>query len=577
MRHRKNNSIFKKMSLVFTIVVVVALTAFGTVVYGLLNNIYEKELIQNYKNIADDIVVQTEVKLASVEELASMICSDSNLQNLVREHIKYEDYEYYRMTREISSALARYVSLKSDIIDDIYFVNNNGNVISRHEFYSDTIFSDWFQEYLGKGVNATFTTVHSIVQKESMNHSKIRNVITYVVSMNNLNGYPKHMGYLLINIKTDALFQEANSFSDFEYEVFDEQGRSLKGNYDLSEERVLLQDKEESIEKISNEYFYKTKINITDWDFISKVHLSLVDASLRQMTVAMLIAIFVVLIGTSIVIRMLSRTITEPLNRLAGSMYQFSNGDYHVKVDIDSGDEIEQIAGIFNEMVDSINLHMETNIKREKEKRKSEVGFLMAQIKPHFIYNCLNCIIYLARQNKVDDIIYFTRTFITVLQMSIKKKPTEEILLLSEIEYLKSYLTLMKYRYGSVPQIICKIPPEFENVTIPALILQPLVENSLFHGNIPDKHVSQIIIYVLQKEDRIQIHVKDDGNGIDAERLEILRNTMEQKEHKNDMEHIGLNNVNARLKLCYGDDHGLHVDSIQGEWTDVWFEKKGEV
>ena len=131
MHHKKGNSIFKKISLVFTIVVIVALIAFGTLVYGLVNNIYKKELIQNYKNIADDIVVQTEVKLSSVEELASMICSDSNLQSLVREHLKYEDYEIDLNKRVViyNEKELNLTTLEFDLL--ILFLENKNKSLNR--------------------------------------------------------------------------------------------------------------------------------------------------------------------------------------------------------------------------------------------------------------------------------------------------------------------------------------------------------------------------------------------------------------------------------------------------------------
>lgn len=290
-----------------------------------------------------------------------------------------------------------------------------------------------------------------------------------------------------------------------------------------------------------------------------------------------ILALIIVLFFAKFLIHLLVKNITKPLDCLSQDMKQFAKGNYGVRADIHSGDEIEQIANVFNKMVDNIQEQMEKNVQQEKEKRRSEVSFLMAQIKPHFIYNCLNSIIYMARQKKYEDIILFTRAFITVLQTSIKKKPTEEVLLLSEIEYLKNYLTLMSFRYGYSPQLISEVEPSCEDITIPALILQPIVENSILHDNGTGKRVNQIRVQAKCSKGRIEVHIKDDGAGIPQKKLEELRNQMKQKNtHTEITEHIGLMNVNERLKFCYGERSGIHIESVEKIGTDVWFEREDE-
>jgi two-component system sensor histidine kinase YesM len=269
----------------------------------------------------------------------------------------------------------------------------------------------------------------------------------------------------------------------------------------------------------------------------------------------------------------LARSTTEPLNTLAKGIKRFAAGDMETYIDIRSGDEVEEISGVFNDMVDSIHKQMEDNLRKESEKRESQFRFLLAQIRPHFIYNCLNCIIYLARSGKNEDVITFTRSFIDILQASIKTQRLKEAPLTNEIEYLTKYILLIKYRYENTLEFTWNIDESCYGIRLPSLVLLPIVENSIFHGILPKKVLGHIFVTVTRQNGHIRTCIKDDGVGMTPGKLEQVRALLQKEdcesEEKN--KHIGLTNVNERLKLCFGNDSMLHIDSQEGTGTEVWF------
>jgi two-component system sensor histidine kinase YesM len=331
-------------------------------------------------------------------------------------------------------------------------------------------------------------------------------------------------------------------------------------------------DKQTEMKRKGNYFFFHFQLPLAGWVLVATAELSIITAQFLYVAAALAAAMLFIMYLSGRIVAMLSKKITDPLKVLTAGIQQFSTGDFGTRVKIQSGDEVEKISFVFNEMVDKIKDQMEENLRKENAKKKSEMRFLMAQIKPHFIYNSLNCIIYLARGNKNEDIIRFTRAFISLLQTAIKTEPQELVPLFTEIEYLNNYVTLLGYRYDYVPVFSWDVEEECHDLYLPSLILLPLVENSIFHGFISMALGGHIYLSAKKEGARTKISLQDDGCGIpDAVLDEIRSNLYREEADSHSEEHIGLNNVNERLKLCFGKDSVLHIDSTAGKGTAVWF------
>lgn len=572
---KKNKTIQSKLTRSFCAVVACALLVANVSIYFYLRQLYNRELTNNYKSISENITEHIHNNITEIENYAKMVCVDINLQDLMRKRSGYEGYLYYRNMREITSALSQYVALRDDLIDDIYIIDREDKLISRNNFYEDTVESNWFLNIKKQNTSASFSELHEVGSRETNYFTDKKKVISYIVTMYDLNKPMQQsgfLGYIIVNIKYEELMKEMYAFPEFYYAVYDEQYNVVDSTKQTAE---ILELKAGEIIKEGNydgRYYFSSEVPRLEWNVVLSIDSSVINTQMLHVVLLSFLIIFIVMLAAGRVIAILSRNITGPLKRLTVGIQQFSEGNCDTYVEIQSGDEIEKIANVFNQMVESINHQMQENHLKEKEKRKSQMRFLLAQIKPHFIYNSLNCIIYLAREGKNNDIIMFTRALISLLQVSIKTRPQDKNFLSTEIEYLENYITLIRYRYGNKLRFEYRMDENCCNISLPGLILQPLVENSIFHGLFPTSGEGIIKLVIERADNKAKILIEDNGCGMSEENLhEIQQKLRANNRDLAENENIGLENVNNRLKFCYGETSGLQIESKIDHGTKVWF------
>ena len=228
--------------------------------------------------------------------------------------------------------------------------------------------------------------------------------------------------------------------------------------------------------------------------------------------------------------------------------------------------EFSDVDDALNLMEDSIEQLIRENKHKEEEKKRHMINAIMSQVNPHFIYNTLDCVICLARKNNVPEITVLVESFIDLLQKNLRFK-SNYISIKDDIENLKNYQIIQKAKYGDIFNIVFDISDDVFNALIPRMILQPIVENAIFHGIAPkgEEGTVEIKIYYLDKEQgEIKIQIIDDGVGISKEKIKNIFS-----ENKNNR--IGLSNVDNHLKILYGEHMGIKISSIEGKYTKVEF------
>ena len=202
--------------------------------------------------------------------------------------------------------------------------------------------------------------------------------------------------------------------------------------------------------------------------------------------------------------------------------------------------------------------------KYEKQKRVAELSFLQAQINPHFLYNTLSSIRFLISMNQVEkaeDMLYkFTR-----LLRSILPKASDMISLEEEIKNIKNYVELQKMRYPDCFDINYDIDTSILNFQVPSFILQPIVENAIFYSMEKENNKGIINIVGYRVEDSIRITIKDNGIGMSKDKVSSVL------KKESSINRVGVINVHERVRLNYGKEYGLKIDSIEGKGTKVTF------
>lgn len=276
------------------------------------------------------------------------------------------------------------------------------------------------------------------------------------------------------------------------------------------------------------------------------------------------ILIFLIILS-SIIIYFIYYNFTKPLFKIVNKM---SGGRINKKIDekiVDkNGDyEIKILADAYNDMIDEINLHVKNLISEQEERRKAELNALQMQINPHFLYNTLSTIKYLAKKDSYEKIDETIDALINILQNTIGTTD-EKVTIREEIDNLKLYALINKLRFGEKINIDYEIEKTCTEVLIPKLLLQPFVENAFFHGfNGLDR--GNISIYINKKDESVLIEIIDNGIGFDLKSLD----SMEGNKNKKRKRGIGIKNVDERIKLIYGEEYGIKIESEIGFGTCI--------
>ena len=262
--------------------------------------------------------------------------------------------------------------------------------------------------------------------------------------------------------------------------------------------------------------------------------------------------------------RFISRSITQPIQQLCDSMERVQEGDFSVSdIVVESQNEIGSLTKSFNVMTHRIQDLMEQNIREQEAKRKSELKALQSQINPHFLYNTLDSIIWMAEGKKNEEVVLMTASLARLLRQSISNED-EVVSIGNEIEYVRSYLTIQKMRYKDKLEFEIDVDPSIKYIKIVKLVLQPIVENAIYHGLKYKESKGLLIVRGYTRGENAFIEIADNGVGMDAETLKHIFERHKVNYHSNG---VGVYNVQKRLQLHYGADYGITYRSEPGIGT----------
>lgn len=279
------------------------------------------------------------------------------------------------------------------------------------------------------------------------------------------------------------------------------------------------------------------------------------------------IILSIILIGV-VEMFMLNRMISEPVSKLKAKMDKVSKGDFLRDSSIEWDTELGVIGKGINDLAEDVNLLMEKRVEDEKQKRDLEYKVLQSQINPHFIYNTLNSIKWMATVQGADGISEMT-TALAKLLKSISKGTSTLVSIEEEISLLNDYFTIQSYRYGGTITLSLDFADiDVKKYSIIKFTLQPIVENAIFHGLEP-KGNGKILVKASYEDNGIVILVHDDGVGMSEEKVKALL-TKDQMGKSEFFRELGVKNVHERLQYEFGKEYGLTIQSKENEYTDMY-------
>ena len=263
---------------------------------------------------------------------------------------------------------------------------------------------------------------------------------------------------------------------------------------------------------------------------------------------------------------LLIRKFLQPISQISAAMLDFSGGKRKI-LEIKTGDELEMLSCQFNKMAERIEEFIKRRIQDERINKKLKFDMLMSKIHPHFLYNTLNSVIYLARRDHNQDIEKMVQSLILILQDGMAAYSGKSCAMLKEeLEVVSAYCVIQNYRYKDKVSVSIEVPDELTTAYVPKNILQPLVENSIYHGIAPMEENGSIEILAEQREDMLDLWVIDTGIGMDEEELKGLEQN--GKGHSG-VHSIGIKSIRERLEYLYPEHYSFEIYSEKGKGTTI--------
>ncbi|MDW7661583.1 MAG: sensor histidine kinase [Bacillota bacterium] len=543
-----------------TSIVLVALM--GMVLYYSLSSIFLNDALKVTTTAVEQNGRSIEIYLDKLKTLSNVISSDT------------DTYEY--LTSDNQTSRDRTVELMATILEsDPYLttgilVSKDGRIISSDEYMdmgiSENMMNEpWYMNVLMKNNMPVLTSI----RRQSFSMDKSTWVISVGQEISDSDG--NNIGVLILDFSYEVIENQLNSLdlgnNGFAF-ILTQNGEVVFHEDPKYFEEENYRNKLVEISQMSDGYdsemdllTHHYELAGTDWILVGLSSLDNMDAARRQIfeTIIMVgIILLAIVFGSSLI---MASKITKPIRELEVAMRNLSTEFSKVPEVASDSYEVESLKKRFNEMIIRIQELMEGIKENEKYLRESEIRSLYSQINPHFLYNTLDTIVWMAEFGDSEKVIATTKSLAQFFRISLSQG-SESITLGEEIEHIKQYMFIQKQRYGDHLTYDIECPEEYKSIPVPKIILQPIVENAIYHGIKELDGVGFIKISAEKKEHQLVLKVSDNGVGFDSST---------EKSTLTKLGGVGIDNVNKRLKLICGDESGVLIDSKVDVGTEVTF------
>lgn len=578
MRRKVTIGIFGR---VFLLTLLIAMAFTGSLFYAsvrLFTDTLKNQRVKDMKSIIERVADILELKARNLRQLTTIASQISAFHG--------------RADHEITEALCQFANESAGIdVRIAYFVREDGKVFSNAQLYYDIISKQ--NSYAMPLRIAERTPGSSIIVSEPY-YSSIQTARTVAFSRAVLDANGQRLGVVVLELGLNELMNDLLASYDLNtmyVAVLSAENREVLVDTRASDNPAIWgpyrYNTKHFVELLSGmdmgwntvtesgKWFqiYKQWARGVRWYLLAIMDESTLYQSVPELVGKLLVVCLCFFAALAALLASITRSITRPIRRLAGQMASIRSEAETVPIyePIRRGDEIGDLSISFSTMLERIRLLIDHQRCLERQRLDMELKVLQSQVSPHFLYNALNAIASLAQQGDTKAIPRSTAALIRLLATSMDKT-SEFITLGDELQVLREYLEIQRMRYGDRVEVTIYAPEEMKSWSVPKLILQPLVENAIFHGFPSESEGNMIIVDARENEHELILTISDNGVGMDEEKAGRLLNGEEEDAQRNTRDRlhsIGIAHVHARIRLHYGEQYGLHITSQESVGTKV--------
>lgn len=560
-RQKLKTRILRSLGILFVLASVITTIFAYIYFYGIVKN-------QNFRDEEvkiEQMAYQLEFMVTDIVNFSKSIAIDPIIQeNMIKTDYSSE-FEKTKLSYAVAEKLVFYKSLRN-YIGVISLRGEDGNGYSSIGYADEQYFDDKYKldalVAYQKDENAVFSKPYMAFERAIS-----QDVISYKTGIRNINKTDQIIGDLYLDIHLEYFIRQIRSYSNnYDNVYIMDQNRNIiyikenvETGFNINE--IQIDTTQPSVVEVETGYIIVQPIENAKWivaTFIDNGYLwQQSKFVLRFFLLFFLISIIISLFITS---RVLNKMI-QPISQLTTTMENIKYDTLEVDLDIRTNDEIELLSIRFKEMLYEINQSVQALIRKEQETKEMEFDILLSQINPHYLYNVLNTVVYLATMNKNKEVVTVVNAMINSLQETLKVGENQIFTNLeAELDFVKNYVTIQSYRFPDIFEVVINCDESLNDTIIPKTIIQPLVENALLHGIIPSEEKGLIRIDVDVKDDVLIIIVKDTGIGVDLNKINTLLSEYQGSENDRDgKKHIGIKNIHDRILYLYGKPYGLQI------------------
>jgi two-component system, sensor histidine kinase YesM len=572
----KRKTLQKRLLRLFLLISIIPVIIFGLVSFGISANIIQQMSSTYGLTMMDRVNTDLENLFKLAFRLGNVASQSPSIQEALRTDFQ-SDAQRYSMDLSASADLQYSMYYYEDVFG-IDVVGNNGGEYKSHyrSFIQGTLMQEpWYKTIIEAGKPVWFGPHAGSFATETIGEDLITCGIPVI---DKASGRP--MGVVLVDILVSKIQDiiQARLGKNGYFVILGENNQLISEAIPASALPIDFTDLSKQLSDTAPDSVQTIDYNgalivnktstLTNWKLVGIMPKSELESNSAFLGLIIGVLIISIALTALLVAWRLSDRISSPIRQMTKLMKLVEEGDLHITMGPNTDDEIGQLGKSFNLMISKLNELMNRVYLEQRNLRKAELRALQAQINPHFLYNTLDSIIWLTRQKRNEEVITLVTALTKLFRIGISRG-AEIIPMSNEIEHVRSYLTIQNIRYTSKFTYEIDVNENLMNFLTLKLILQPLVENAIYHGIKMKKESGAIRITGEEKEDCILLKVTDTGIGMTQNVVDELHKLLNNEEDKSSISSYGVRNVHQRIRIFFGNEYGLSFTSQYGEGTTV--------